>query len=634
MPAKKSFDKPENDEVSSTERQSNPLDQFTSSDVTSERDIEPSTAPPPPNRGRSPKPATETIRARITSIPPEMVEAKRGKYLSETSSQSMPSARTSWPQLRAIDSLNHNNVTIGKPNIVDGKLDMEPEGEGEAEKVSTVEETTTTASTTERTVDGGEPQLHHQQFDLDANSSRIDDHVQHDNSLTSSRSSTSRPVATSSVRPVFSVKAQSTSRQGAHIATITDNQRVPTQRFTPTTPIATTTTTTSTTTTTTPATPLVPQQSLDIAHDLVVPSTTEDETMTTVTEEDLETTTSDRIVPTQINEKIADTTDINTEVPETTENSAVTATESSADATTTMAPIVERTSAASIEANQNGTTTKATMAETTLRNLAYSTKMKENQQKLDDAVSAKPEQNHLDEHGSDGEGSLATSNAPSTTTSTSSSSSSSSKPQTTPTAPTTTSSSTTKTTTTTMAAATTTSATSTIIKTAATTNSTTTRTMTMVRNEPETSSADDGQTEGVYPEQTEPTDVNAMIAAAISIVAVITLILLVAFLFVMRKRQKQLTYGQRCRPIGLDAYSLDNVSVYNSLRRKNALRASKMAFGNVGFDDPALKNNPLNIMQLATFAQKRVTINDEFKDVPVVTARIEEVPIGCEEKNR
>lgn len=158
--------------------------------------------------------------------------------------------------------------------------------------------------------------------------------------------------------------------------------------------------------------------------------------------------------------------------------------------------------------------------------------------------------------------------------------------------------------------------------------------MILTRNQPETPSADDGQTDGVAPEQTEPTDVNAMIAAAISIVAVITLILLVGFLFVMRKRQKQLTYGQRCRPIGLDAYSLDNVSVYNSLRRKSALRASKMAFGNVGFDDPALKNNPLNIMQLGTFAQKRVTINDEFKDVPVVTARIEEVPIGCEEKNR
>lgn len=132
----------------------------------------------------------------------------------------------------------------------------------------------------------------------------------------------------------------------------------------------------------------------------------------------------------------------------------------------------------------------------------------------------------------------------------------------------------------------------------------------------------------------EPADVNAMIAIGISLVAVITLILLVGFLLVMRKRQKQLTYGQRCRPIGLDAYSLDNISVYNSVRRKSAIRASKRAFGNAGFDDPGLKNNPLNISQLATFSQKRVSINEEFKDVPTVTARIEEVPVGCEDKNR
>lgn len=55
----------------------------------------------------------------------------------------------------------------------------------------------------------------------------------------------------------------------------------------------------------------------------------------------------------------------------------------------------------------------------------------------------------------------------------------------------------------------------------------------------------------------------------------------------MKKRQKQLTYGQRCRPVGLDAYSLDNVSVYNSVRRKaNALRLSKRSYGNSAFEDP------------------------------------------------
>jgi hypothetical protein len=55
----------------------------------------------------------------------------------------------------------------------------------------------------------------------------------------------------------------------------------------------------------------------------------------------------------------------------------------------------------------------------------------------------------------------------------------------------------------------------------------------------------------------------------------------------MRKRQKQLTYGQRCRPVSLDDYNLDNVSIYNSVRRKaNNLRLSKRSYGNSAFEDP------------------------------------------------
>lgn len=132
----------------------------------------------------------------------------------------------------------------------------------------------------------------------------------------------------------------------------------------------------------------------------------------------------------------------------------------------------------------------------------------------------------------------------------------------------------------------------------------------------------------------EGLDINAIIAISVSVVGIIALILLVGFLFLMRKRQKQLTYGQRCRPVGLDAYSLDNISVYNSVRRKGGVRSSKRAYGNAGFDDPGLKNNLLNISGLANFVQKKTMIYDEFKDVPLVTARIDEVPAGCEEKNR
>lgn len=102
----------------------------------------------------------------------------------------------------------------------------------------------------------------------------------------------------------------------------------------------------------------------------------------------------------------------------------------------------------------------------------------------------------------------------------------------------------------------------------------------------------------------------------------------------MRKRRKQMTYGQRCRPVGLDAYSLDNVSVYNSVRRKGILRASKRSYGNAAFDDPTLKNHLLSITELMAFVTQRTAIYDEFKELPTVTARADEVPPGCELKNR
>ena len=53
----------------------------------------------------------------------------------------------------------------------------------------------------------------------------------------------------------------------------------------------------------------------------------------------------------------------------------------------------------------------------------------------------------------------------------------------------------------------------------------------------------------------------------------------------MRKRQTRFNYGERCRPVSLDAYSLDSVSAYNSVRRKGAIRASKRSYGNPTFED-------------------------------------------------
>lgn len=54
----------------------------------------------------------------------------------------------------------------------------------------------------------------------------------------------------------------------------------------------------------------------------------------------------------------------------------------------------------------------------------------------------------------------------------------------------------------------------------------------------------------------------------------------------MRKRQKRFNYGQRCRPVSLDDYSVESASVYSSVRRKGIIRNSKRSFGNPAFEDP------------------------------------------------
>ncbi|SPP83869.1 flocculation protein FLO11 [Drosophila guanche] len=140
---------------------------------------------------------------------------------------------------------------------------------------------------------------------------------------------------------------------------------------------------------------------------------------------------------------------------------------------------------------------------------------------------------------------------------------------------------------------------------------------------------------GNSPAQGGGTDVNVIIAITVSVIGVVALILLVAFLYLMRKRQKQMSYGQRCRPVSLDAYSLDNVSVLGSVRRKGRdLRASKRTYGNAAFDDPSLRHNLLSAVDLGKFVERRSSIFEEFRDVPQIIARADEVPAGCEDKNR
>lgn len=91
--------------------------------------------------------------------------------------------------------------------------------------------------------------------------------------------------------------------------------------------------------------------------------------------------------------------------------------------------------------------------------------------------------------------------------------------------------------------------------------------------------------------QTPKDDDNSGTIAAITISCVggVCLILLAGLLIIMRKRQKRFNYGQRCTPVSLDAYSMDNVSVYNSVRRKG-IRSSKRSFGNPAFEDPVCIN--------------------------------------------
>lgn len=102
----------------------------------------------------------------------------------------------------------------------------------------------------------------------------------------------------------------------------------------------------------------------------------------------------------------------------------------------------------------------------------------------------------------------------------------------------------------------------------------------------------------------------------------------------MRKRQKLLSYSQRCRPIGLDAYSLDNMSTFNSVRRKGGLQQSKRAYGNAAFEDHALRKHALTVSTIGAFATHRQEIYDEFRELPTVTAHLDDVPAGCEDKNR
>ncbi|KOX68348.1 Receptor-type tyrosine-protein phosphatase kappa [Melipona quadrifasciata] len=136
-------------------------------------------------------------------------------------------------------------------------------------------------------------------------------------------------------------------------------------------------------------------------------------------------------------------------------------------------------------------------------------------------------------------------------------------------------------------------------------------------------------------QETVPDSGNAIAVVVVSSVALICLILLAGLLFIMRKRQTRFNYGERCRPVSLDAYSLDSVSAYNSVRRKDVARSSKRSYGNPTFEDSsAIPSHPLNFAALSSFCNDVNAINEEFAGIPQVSAKIDELPTGAEVKNR
>lgn len=125
-----------------------------------------------------------------------------------------------------------------------------------------------------------------------------------------------------------------------------------------------------------------------------------------------------------------------------------------------------------------------------------------------------------------------------------------------------------------------------------------------------------------------------VVAIIISCVGGICLIALAFLLIVMRNRQNSFSYGQRCRPVSLDDYSVDNVSVFNSVRRKTINRGSKKSYGNPAFEDPVCLSHPLNFPAISKFANNQEDVIAEFHDIPQIVARTSELQEGCETKNR
>ncbi|CAB3244986.1 unnamed protein product [Arctia plantaginis] len=132
--------------------------------------------------------------------------------------------------------------------------------------------------------------------------------------------------------------------------------------------------------------------------------------------------------------------------------------------------------------------------------------------------------------------------------------------------------------------------------------------------------------------ESEDSGSGAAIAIAVSTIGVVALILLIGLLLVVRRRGRRGVYAQRCTPVSLDAYSLDSVSVGHR-KGNHRLRASKRSYGNPAYDDE-VTSHPMQYAALASFALDVESMTAEFAEIPSLTVRPEEVPPGCEDKNR
>lgn len=130
----------------------------------------------------------------------------------------------------------------------------------------------------------------------------------------------------------------------------------------------------------------------------------------------------------------------------------------------------------------------------------------------------------------------------------------------------------------------------------------------------------------------EVSESGAGIAIAVSTIGVITLVLLIGLLLIVRRRGRRGVYAQRCTPVSLDAYSLDSVSVGHR-KGNHRLRASKRSYGNPAYDDE-VTSHPMQYAALANFALDIESMTAEFAEIPSVSVRPDEVPPGCEDKNR